>query len=139
MRCVRQTDAPQSPRICEAVQSLQIQGQQGTVAQIAVGRLARNQPLRLTIVVPNNISFPSNVSVFGDENDTAPMQLAWRRCLPAGCFADIEMNDAAVARLRSRTQTGRIQTRDGGGRDVALPISFRGLAQAMDALAREQR
>jgi invasion protein IalB len=108
------------------------------VAQIAVGRTARNEPLRMTVLLPTNVSFPSSVRISGDENDTSPVDLPWRRCIPGACIADNTIADPALQRLRARTTTGRITFKDALGRDVTLPISLRGLAQGLDALAREQ-
>jgi invasion protein IalB len=138
LRCARAGEGAQAQRVCEVGQSLQVQGQQGFVAQIAVGRTARNEPLRMTVLLPTNVSFPSSVRISGDENDTSPVDLPWRRCIPGACIADNAIADPALQRLRARTTAGRITFKDALGRDVTLPISLRGLAQGLDALAREQ-
>jgi invasion protein IalB len=137
LRCVRQTEGSVTRRICEVSQSLQVQGGQGPVAQVAFGRLERSQPLRLTALLPNNISLPSTVRALADENDSQPVELAWRRCLPGGCVAEIEISQAALQRLRTQSDVGRISFKDAGNRDVVLPVSLRGLAQALDAYGRE--
>lgn len=137
LRCVRQGEGAQGTRICEVAQTIQVQGQQAPLAQVAFGRVQRADPMKLTMVLPNNVSFPSVVRVTMDERDAQPFDLAWRRCVPGACIADGEPAAAVIQRFRSRTEPARLTFKDAGGRDVTVPFSFRGLAQALDALARE--
>jgi invasion protein IalB len=136
VRCQRIGDAAAGQRVCEVAQIIQMQGQQGPIAQIAVGRLAATDPLRLTLVLPPNISFPSSPRMAVDDKDARPADLNWRRCLPGGCFADIEVKDDLLQHWRGQSAQGVIHFRDSAGREVALPFSFRGFAQALDALAK---
>lgn len=137
LRCVRQGEGGAARRLCEVSQSLQVQGAQGPIAQVAFGRTDRSQPLRLTALLPNNITLPSVVRLLAEENDPQPVELTWRRCVPGACVADFELAQPALNRLRARTEAGRISFKDATGRDIALPISLLGLAQALDAFARE--
>jgi invasion protein IalB len=57
--------------------------------------------------------------------------------LPAGCFAELELRDDVVKRLRTATERGRITFKDAGERDVVIPLSFKGFGNAFDALAKE--
>lgn len=137
LRCQRIGEGDAGPRICEVGQSMQAQGQRAPIAQIAIGRLAAGEPLRVTVVLQPDLSFPSSVQVTGD--NTGPMlDLAWRRCLPGGCFADAVAKDDLLKRWRGLTEPGRIVFKSAAGRDVAIPLSFRGLAPALDALAKER-
>ena len=136
VRCQHVGDAATGRRVCEVAQIIQMQGGQGPVAQIAVGRLAAADPLRLTIVLPPNVSFPSSPRLAVDDKDALPADLSWRRCLPGGCFADIEIKDDLLQRWRSQSAQGIIKFKDSAGRDITLPFSFRGFAQALDALAK---
>lgn len=136
LRCERTGEGTASVRICEVGQSIQVQGQ-GAIAQIAIGRVSKGEPLKLTIVLQPNISFPSTIKVAVDEKDTQPLELGWRRCLPGACIADGTVTDQLLQKYRARTEPGRFTFKDAGGRDVALPLSFRGLAQGLDALAKE--
>ena len=137
LRCVRQGEGAQASRICEVAQTIQVQGQQGPLAQVAFGRLQRADPMKLTMVLPNNVSFPSVVRVTMDERDTQPFDLVWRRCVPGACIAEGEPAAAVIQRFRARTEPARLTFKDAAGRDVVIPFSFRGLAQALDALAKE--
>jgi len=134
LRCVR---AEKGPHICEIVQSMVLQGQQQPVAQVAVGY--DKADLRFTLLVPPSISL-SRGPTFGVAGATAPhFDLAWRRCLPNGCFADVAVGPELLKTLRSRTEPMQISFKDAGERDVNLPFSFRGLVPALDALAKEPR
>jgi invasion protein IalB len=136
VRCQHIGDAAAGQRVCEAAETIQTQGAQGPVAQIAIGRLNPSDPLRLTLVLPPNVGFPSSPRMNVDEKESHPIELNWRRCLPGGCFADAEIKDDLTQLWRKQSSQGSIKFKDGAGRDVALPFSFRGLAQALDALAK---
>ena len=65
------------------------------------------------------------------------MTLAWKRRLPMGCFADVELTDDLIKRLRAPAEGPRLSFMDAAGRDLALPFSLSRLPQALDALAKE--
>ena len=134
VRCESLQVSGKPRRICEVVQTMQVQGQQAPVAQVAFGRPEGSTDLHLIAVVPVNVQFPSTVRVGSDDKDTHPLELVWRRCLPGGCFADAVASDDVLGRWRPLTTQGRLQFKDAAGRDAVLPLSFRGLAQALDAL-----
>jgi invasion protein IalB len=138
LRCQRVSDNPKSARICEVAQVLQSQGQQAPIAQIAIGRAAAGEPLRVTAVMPVSISFPSAVQIAIGEKDAKPLELGWRRCIPSGCFADAALGDDVIKQWRKASEPGRIVFKDAAGRDLALPLSTRGLDQAVEALAKER-
>ena len=124
-------------RICEVAQSLAVQGQAAPIAQIALGRTSAKERMRATVVTPTNVSFPSTPRLLLGEKPEQSVALAWKRCLPMGCFADVELSDDLIKRLRSLTDGPRLSFTDGAGRDLALPFSLTGLPQALDALAKE--
>lgn len=125
-------------RICEIVQTLQVQGQQGPVALIALGRPVKAEPLKIVVQVAPNIAFGPNAGVrlaLGekDEGVLAPYQ----RCIPGGCFAEIAMSEDLLKRWRAQSEGGQLRFIDAANRPVALPFSFRGFPAAADALSRE--
>ena len=138
LRCQRIVDAARAARVCEVAQVLQAQGQQAPLAQVALGRLANGEPVRITAVMPASVSFPSSVQIFMGEKDAKPVDLPWRRCLPTGCFADVVPGDDVLKQWRKATDQGRILFKDAAGRELGLPLSSRGLDQALDALAKER-
>jgi invasion protein IalB len=138
LRCQRASDAAKSGRICEVAQVLQAQGQQTPIAQVALGRLAAGEPLRVTAVMPVSVSFPSSVQIVMGEKDAKPLDLPWRRCIPGGCFADAAPGEDLIRQWRKASEPGRIVFKDAAGRELALPLSTRGLDQAVEALAKER-
>lgn len=138
LRCQRVSDGAKEIRICEVAQILQSQGQQAPIAQVALGRPAAGEPLRVTAVMPVSVSFPSVVQITLGEKDAKPLDLGWRRCVPAGCFADAAPGDDMVKQWRKASEAGRIVFKDAAGRELALPLSVRGLDQAVEALAKER-
>ena len=130
LRC-QQGTGERPVRICEAAQTIQVQGQAAPIAQVAVGRAGPGEPLQATVVLPSNVGFPGGVK------NAAGFDLPWRRCLPGGCVADAPARDDVLKRWRGASEPGRIVYRNAAAQDVSIPLSFRGLAQALDALARE--
>ncbi len=137
LRCERPSTPVGAPRICEVAQAIQVQGQQGPIAQLAIGRVQKTDPLKLTIVLPNNVTLTSGPKIAAEEKDGQLVDSVWQRCVPGGCFADVALRDDLLRRLRARSEPGRIEFRDASGQEIRLPFSNRGLAQALDALARE--
>jgi invasion protein IalB len=134
MRCSRIDSG--NATSCEVAQTLQVQGQ-GPIAEIAFGRPPGNAPagMKVVVVLPNNVTFAGPVQMSIDEKDR-PIELTYRRCLPSGCFADIDARDEILGKWRTQNGRGRLAFKDGSNRDIVLPFSFRGLAQALDAMAK---
>ena len=128
---------PPAHRVCEVAQVITLQGQTSPTAQVALGRQAPNESKRLTVVLPPNIAITTKPQAAVSE-DTTPIELTWQRCTPGACFASAAMSDEAIGRLGAQTKPGRIAFKDAADREVALALSFRGLSQALAALAKEQ-
>jgi invasion protein IalB len=123
---------------CEIVQSINAQGQ--VVAQFALGRAEAGQPIRLTLAVPPNLALdtPPRLVPNAAANDArAGVDLVWRRCFPTLCLADVAPSDALLQQFRRQTENAQVRFVSGEGRENTLPLSLRGLAAALDALARE--
>ena len=137
LRCERRRDGGTPAKLCELAQAIQRAGDAGPLAQIALGRLANNEPLKLTVVLPLNIALGSAPKVAVDAKDGPAVQTAWQRCLPAGCLASATLTDDTVKKLRTDGETGKLDYKDATDRELSLPFSLRGLPEALDALARE--
>jgi invasion protein IalB len=122
-------------QVCEVAQG--INSQEHTVAQVAIGRVAKGQPLHLTILVPPSVTFADAPALVPPHDEPAVLTLTWRRCLPGGCMADGVLTDDVMRRVRGWTNPARITFADAAGRTIALPFSPAGLPQALDALAKE--
>lgn len=141
LRCQRLGEGEKATRVCEVSQAIQVQGQAGPLAQLAVGRVGSEASLHLTVVLPVSVSFPSSVRVGLEEKEgreSAGMDLSWHRCIPAGCVADEAVREEVLKRWRTSSEAGRLTFKDAGGREVVIPVSFRGLDPALSALAKER-
>jgi invasion protein IalB len=136
MRCQRLGDAADVEKVCEAAQLIRAQDQQNPVAEVAIGRLKKTDPLHLTIVLPVNIALatPPRLSVNGKDVDG--LNFVWLKCLPGGCYANALLTDDVARRWKDETDARRIIWTDGSGRESAVVLSFNGLGSALDALNR---
>jgi invasion protein IalB len=134
LTCVQLTG---QPRRCEV--GLQVQDQQRRIgAAIAFGRISKEAPMRMVVVVPPNIRVSAPLRLVLEANETT--NLTYAACTANNCVAELEMRDEVlIRRLRNRAaeSPGRLEWKDAGGNDLTLPLSVRGFAAAMDALARE--
>jgi len=137
LRCNRTDNGAQAQRVCEVAQTIVIQGQRAPVAELAIGRIKKADPLHVTVVLPVNVAFPSAPRIFSDAKDNDGLELSWLRCLPNGCYANASPKDDVFRSWRGSRTAGRIETKDAFGRNVVVTISFRGLTQALDALSKE--
>lgn len=137
---VLQCNQPEGrPKNCEIIQSLNnAQGQ--VVAQFAIGRTEAGQPLRLTLVVPPNVTLdtpPRLVPNAAGNGARGVVDMVWRRCFPNRCLADMAPSEALLQQFRRQTDTPQARFLSGEGQASTLPLSLRGIAGALDALARE--
>lgn len=128
-----QTDG-QGAKICELTQLVIEKEKKTPFAQIAVGRLKSDQPLQVTLVAPTNVSFGSAARIATDDKDPHPVDLGWARCFPNACYASAQLKDDILKSWPTKTQAGRVLYLNGAGQVTAIPISFRGLGQATEAL-----
>lgn len=132
VRCVT---PPNAAKICEATQTIQVQGQNGQpsgpIAIVAVGRLAADGPLRVAVQLPAGVWLPAGAKVQAGEKAKA-VPLEYKRC-GSGCFAEVEADKDLELALRTATGTGTLTFEDGARRTVNVPFSFRGFTAALDA------
>ncbi len=134
VRCETVGTPPQ--KSCEMAQSATAQGQPNPITQIAIGRASKTEPVRIVFQVPVNAWLPTGVKLVYDDKEPA-LAATYKRCVPIGCFADVDLKDDLVRKLRARTAQGRFEFKDAAQRDVAIPVSFKGFGQAFDALSKE--
>jgi invasion protein IalB len=131
LRCVRAADQPQ--KFCEVAQTLEVKGQ-GVVAQIALAHPPGKEPLRMTVVLPTNVSLTSGVRVSVGDKDENPAELLWKRCTPGGCAAEIDVREDLLRSWRAQSGAGEIRYILPSAKPLALSFSFRGLGVALDNL-----
>lgn len=136
LNCVRNAaDASATTVTCQAVTVVFAEGQQQPFAQIALSR-SPDGATHLTLLVPVNILARQQPLVGTDDADPG-IEVPWLTCQPASCAADLLLADADLQRFRAYTGQGRFAFTDSVGNAVTVSFSFRGLAQALDALAAE--
>jgi invasion protein IalB len=127
---------PPPEKVCDMGQVTQLQGKNVPFSRVAVAQPVKGQPVRLSVQVPVNASFAANVRVQTSDADPG-IAAPFARCLPGGCFADFDLKDDVLKKLRAASGAGKLSFADAAGHDVSVPVSFNGFAQAFDALARE--
>jgi invasion protein IalB len=137
LRCQRLGNGAETLHVCEVAQQIRAQDQQNPLAELAIGRLKKTDPLVLTVLLPVNVTFSNSPSFSADGKDSDPLDLGWRKCLPGGCFADAPLKDDVLQRWRAQSSNGRLTWKDASGRDFAIGVSSNGLAQALDAFSKE--
>jgi invasion protein IalB len=135
LRCDVRPEPP-NQKVCEIVQSTQMQGQGAVVTQVAIGRPQKGEPLKILLQVPINVWLPTGVRFVYAEKE-APVAASFKRCLPAACLADTDLKDDIARKLRALTENGKLEFKDAAQRDVAIPVSFKGFAQAFDSMSKE--
>jgi invasion protein IalB len=138
LRCQRIGNGAEMLHVCEVAQQIRAQDQQNPLAEVAIGRLKKSDPLLLTVVLPVNVAFSSAPSFSADAKESDLLDLGWRKCLPGGCFADVALKDEVLQRWKAQSGNGRLTWKDAAGRDFAIGISSNGLTQALDAFSKEQ-
>jgi invasion protein IalB len=137
LRCDRLADATPPKRTCELGLTVQNASDQSVLAQAAVGRPAAGEPLRFTAVLPANISVGTAPKLLVDAKDSGAVDLAWVRCLPGGCIATAGVGDDLLRKLKAAANAGQLEYRDAAGREIKLPMSWRGFGEAFEALGKE--
>jgi invasion protein IalB len=136
VRCETQTGPPPQ-KACDMEQLAQVQGQTSPISRVAIPLPAKGEPLKLFVQLPVNASLVAPIRITTDAKD-AGISTPFRRCVPAGCFGELELKDDVQKKFRAATEAaGKIQFKDAGERDVAIPLSFKGFAQAFDALLKQ--
>jgi invasion protein IalB len=135
VQCQTLSGLPQQ-KYCEMAQTSQVQGKNIPFSRVGLAHPIKGQPLRLVVQVPVNVTFATNVRI--QTADVDPGIIApFTRCVPGGCFAEFEIKEEELRKLRAATGSGKLSFADAGGHEVSVPLSFKGFAQAFDALAKE--
>jgi invasion protein IalB len=132
LRCVTQAGPP-AQKVCDMEQVTQVQGKNTPLSRVAVGRQVKGQPIKLVIQLPVNVWLPTGVKVQMNDKDPG-LSGPFTYCVPAGCFAEVDINDDAMKKFRAAIEPGRIVVKNPAQQDIAIPLSFKGFGQAFDAL-----
>jgi invasion protein IalB len=127
---------PPAQKNCEMDQVAQVQGQAVPISRVLIPLPPKGEPPKLYIVLQVNVSFTVPLKITVDAKD-ASISTPFRRCIPAGCIAEFELKDDLQKKFRAATETGKILYKNSGDQDVAIPVSFKGFAQAYEALLKQ--
>ena len=127
---------PPAQKNCEMDQVAQVQGQAVPISRVLIPLPPKGEPPKLYIVLQVNVSFMVPLKITVDAKD-ASISTPFRRCIPAGCIAEFELKDDLQKKFRAATETGKILYKNSGDQDVAIPVSFKGFAQAYEALLKQ--
>jgi invasion protein IalB len=129
--------AGQTPsKACRMIQMTQVQGKNVLFSRVAVSYPGRGQPIKLTVEVPPNASFATQVHVQTADSDPGIVS-SFSYCLPVGCFADFALKDDVAKKFGAAHGAGRVSYADASGHSIAIPLSFNGYTEALAALAKE--
>jgi len=124
---------PPPQKNCDMEQLAQMQGQANPISRVAIPLPPKGETAKLFIQVPINVSFAAPLKIVADAKD-AGVSTPFRRCIPAGCFAEVELKDDLQKKFRAAAEPGKMMYKDAGDRDVTIPLSFKGFGQAFEAL-----
>lgn len=128
--------APSQQKICEMAQATQAPGQANPVTKIAIGRPTKTAPMKVVVQVPINVWLPAGVKFTADAKEPG-VETVYTRCVPTACFAEFALKEESLQKFRTLTANGTLSLKDAAQQDVAIPVSFKGFAQAYDALRKE--
>jgi invasion protein IalB len=135
VQCQTQNGTPPQ-KLCEMAQVTQVQGKDVPFSRVIILRPEKGQPIKLVVQVPVNASFSANVRI-QTSNSEGGMAAPFVRYVPAGCVAEFEIKEDILKKLRAASGAGKLSFSDASGRDVGVPLSFKGFDQAFGALVKD--
>jgi invasion protein IalB len=136
VRCATRPGPPPPQKSCAMEQFSHLQNEGQPFSHVAIARPEKGKPVALVVQVPVNVWLAPGVRIEIDGKDAGP-SAPFTRCGPAGCFAEIALNDAAMQKFRAGTAPATIVFTNAAQQQVTIPLSFKGFNQAFDALAKE--
>ena len=134
VRCEMTSEEP-ATRNCEMFQAIGVQGQSAPVAQVAFAPGTEAGAFRLVVQTPLAVWLASDVRLTVGEEEIAVAD--YKRCFQQSCLAEVDVPEAVMTDLVGRSGEGAVAFQDGAQRDVSVPFSFDGFADAHAALTAE--
>lgn len=133
VRCVARTDLPP----CDMIQVATTTGTNEQVMRFSIAHAGKEETYGVQILVPLGVLVSGGVLVRIDDK-TDVDGLKFTRCEAAGCFIEALMGSDKLAPLR-RGEKGVVAVLNRNGEPLAMPVSLKGFAAAMDAMAARNR
>lgn len=128
VRC-RQANQPDKT-LCEMIQIVPAKNQQGSIANLAVGRMPGDEDVRLVVQLPIGVHLPADVSVKIGDTDIAKAE--FQSCFPNFCLARASLDENAIGKMKEAAKM-TMSFKDRAERDAAIEISLKGFTAAHDA------
>ncbi len=129
MRC--ETPPGAKAEQCALVQNVAAEDRPNLTLLVIALKTADNQSRLLRIVAPLGVLLPAGLGLKIDDKDIG--RAGFVRCLNTGCIAEVVMDDALVANLKSGQNATFIvfQTPEEG---VGIPVSLNGFGEGLEKL-----
>jgi invasion protein IalB len=129
---------PPPEKVCQIMQvtQAQVQGKNVPFSLIAIPKPIAAKPVKVLIQLPVNVSLQASVRVQADKADPG-VATPFARCITSGCVAEFDLKEDAIKKFKTAAGPGSINFKNANDQDVAVPLSFKGFAQAFDALLKE--
>lgn len=114
---------------CEIFQRLSLKDTGQRVVELAIGFPDDKDAARGIFILPLGILLQPGVTMQIDDNP--PLKFAVRYCVPNGCIAYVNMNDAVLDMLK-KGDKANVVVKQSDGEDITLPIILKGIAKALD-------
>lgn len=116
---------------CAIIQNVTAEDQPNVGLSVIVLKTADNQARLLRVLAPLGVLLPNGLGLNVDGTDMG--RVAFVRCLPNGCVAEVVMDDALLATLSKGSSAIFIvfKTPEEG---IGIPVSLNGFAEGFDAL-----
>ena len=122
--------------LCEMTQTAQLKERNQVVSAIAIGAPKENGPAKVAFQVAVNVWLPSGITLASGDGQTA-VASNFTRCVSNGCFAETEISQNVLQKLRAMKDQGSLRFKDATQKDVTIPVSFKGFNQAYDAMSKQ--
>jgi invasion protein IalB len=122
---------------CAIIQSQTIQGQAVPVSQVSISRSANGDPSKIFFQVPSNVWLPTGVALITGQTEADWFAANFVMCAATRCVAAATLTDAQIKSLRSQRTAGKFVYQNTSQANISIPISFKGLGDALDALQKE--
>jgi invasion protein IalB len=127
---------PPPQKNCDMAQMAQVQGQANPISRVGIAKPAKGEAVKLVIQLPVNVALAGGVKLAADDKDPGTVA-PFKRCVPAGCFAELDLKDDMMKKFRAATESWKMNFKDGADHDAAIPLSFKGFGLAYDALLKQ--
>ena len=116
---------------CAIIQNVMAEDQPNVGLSVIVLRTADREARLLRVLAPLGVLLPNGLGLNVDGEDMG--RVAFVRCLPNGCVAEVVMDDKLLAQLRTaKTATFIIfETPEEG---IGFPLSLNGIGEGYDKL-----